>query len=80
MKAGGSGGYDVHAVMAFSYWFDIEDSVLEPFFGVPFVESCSRSGVSKLDYKVRERDAASVGGNDGKSVVWFGRHVIPFKG
>ena len=76
---GGSGGYDVHAVIAFSYWFDIEDSVLEPVFAVAFVESCSRSGVSKLHYKVRERNAASVGGNDGKSVVKFGRHVIPFK-
>jgi hypothetical protein len=65
--------------MAFSYWFDIEDSVLEPFFGVAFVEPCGRSGVGKLDNKVREHDAASVGGNDGKSVVWFGGHFIPFK-
>jgi bacteriorhodopsin len=76
----GSGGYDVHAFTAFTNWFDIEDSVVKPFFVVAFVESCSRFGVSKLDYKVRERNAASVGGNDGKSVVWFGRHVIPFKG
>jgi hypothetical protein len=65
--------------MACLYWFDIEDSVLEPFFAVTFVEPCGRSGVSKLDYKVREHNTASVGGNDGKSVVWFGRHVIPFK-
>jgi hypothetical protein len=49
----GSGSYDVHAVIAFTDWLDIEESVLEPFFVVAFVESCSRFGVSKLDYKVR---------------------------
>jgi hypothetical protein len=73
----GSGGYDVDAVAAFMNWFDMEDSVVKPFIVVAFVEGCSRFGVSKLDYKVRERNAASVGGNDGKSVVRFSRHVMP---